>query len=144
MMKLNGKALLIAAMLCSAIGFSSCNSAATTNTGNNAVVTNTKPANTVSSNTVPGNTTKTETVATGDKIGVPECDEYVEKYEICLTSIADKYPQVAPNLKTAFEAQRKGFKDAASTPQGKTALAGQCKQFIESAKQSTSAYACKW
>jgi hypothetical protein len=136
MMKLNGKALLIAAMLCCTIGFASCNQSETAkNSANNGGVSSPKQ---------PTNGTKTETVSTGEKTGVPECDEYVEKYEICLTSIAEKYPQVAPNLKTAFEAQRKGFKDAASTPQGKTALAGQCKQFIESAKQSTSAYACKW
>jgi hypothetical protein len=126
-------------MICSTIAFSNCSSAPSSNNGN-VVVTNsnstTKPA---------GDTTKTETATTsGDKIGVPECDEYIEKYETCLTSIADKYPQIHPNLKTAFEAQRKGFKDAASTPQGKTALAGQCKQFIDSAKQATSAYACKW
>lgn len=135
-MKLNGKALLIAALLCSAIGFASCTAETSKNTATNDGVSSPKqPTN---------NAAKTETASTGEKTGVPECDEYVEKYEICLTSIAEKYPQVAPNLKTAFEAQRKGFKDAASTPQGKTALAGQCKQFIESAKQSTSAYACKW
>ncbi|MET0751811.1 MAG: hypothetical protein ABWZ66_00435 [Pyrinomonadaceae bacterium] len=136
MMKLNGKALLIAALLCSAIGFASCTAETPKNTATNDGVSSPKQPT--------GNTAKTETASTGEKTGVPECDEYVEKYEICLTSIAEKYPQVAPNLKTAFEAQRKGFKDAASTPQGKTALAGQCKQFIESAKQSTSAYACKW
>jgi len=83
-------------------------------------------------------------VAAGDKVGVAECDEYIEKYEACLTSIADKYPQVHPNLKSAFEAQRKGFKDAAANPQSKATLASTCKQAIETAKTATSAYACKW
>jgi hypothetical protein len=137
--KLNGKALLIAAMLCSAIGFASCSSTPTTNTGNVVVTNKNKPAN-----TAPANTTKTETVATGDKTGVPECDEYIEKYEACLTSIGEKYPQVQPSLKSAFEAQRKGFKDAAASPSGKETLPGVCKQAIESAKESTKAYACKW
>lgn len=135
MIKLNGKILLIAAMICSTIGFSSCGSTPTTNT-NAVVVTNTnKPASDVA---------KTDKPASGDKLGIPECDEYIEKYETCLTSIAEKYPQVQPSLKSAFEAQRKGFKDAAASPQGKETLPGVCKQAIESAKTATSAYACKW
>ena len=73
-MKLNGKALLIAALLCSVIGFASCSSAPSNNTA--VVVNNSKPAN-----TAPANTAKTETATTGDKTGVPECDEYIEKYE---------------------------------------------------------------
>lgn len=142
MIKLYGKFLVLAAMICSTIAFSNCSTTTTTTNNANVVVTN---SNANSTTKPASDATKTETATTsGDKVGVPECDEYIEKYETCLTSIADKYPQIHPNLKTAFEAQRKGFKDAASTPQGKTALAGQCKQFIESAKQATSAYACKW
>lgn len=82
--------------------------------------------------------------ASGDSVGVPECDEYIKKYEACLTKIAEKAPQAQPGLKTAFEQQRNGFKQAASTADGKKALGPQCKQMIETAKTSTSAYACSW
>jgi len=135
MIKLNKNALLIAVLLVGTIGFASCSSApTTTNSGNNAVVVN-KPANATT------NVTKTETT-TGDKIGVAECDEYIEKYEACINS---KVPEAQRAiLKTSFEAQRKAFKDAAANPQAKAGLATGCKQAIETAKQSTSAYSCAW
>ncbi|MDQ3088750.1 MAG: hypothetical protein M3Q78_09145 [Acidobacteriota bacterium] len=135
MIKLNKNALLIAVLLVGTIGFASCSSApTTTNSGNNAVVVN-KPANATT------NVTKTETT-TGDKIGVAECDEYIEKYEACINS---KVPEAQrAMLKTSFEAQRKAFKDAAANPQAKAGLATGCKQAIETAKQSTSAYSCAW
>ena len=135
MIKLNKNALLIAVLLVGTIGFASCSSApTTTNSGNNAVVVN-KPANATT------NVTKTETT-TGDKIGVAECDEYIEKYEACINS---KVPEAQrAMLKTSFEAQRNAFKTAAANPQAKAGLATGCKQAIETAKQSTSAYSCAW
>lgn len=149
MIKFNQKAILLAALICGTLGFSAAcgGGAATTNSnsGNsNVVVTNTKPANTTEAPKT-GDVTKNDTPASsGEKTGVAECDEYVEKYEICLMSIANKYPQAHPGMKTAFDAQRKALKDGASTPQGKTMLASQCKQMMDTAKQATTAYACKW
>jgi hypothetical protein len=61
-----------------------------------------------------------------------------------LTEIAKKAPQAEPGLKQAFEAQRSGFKSAASTPQGKTMLATQCKGFIDTAKKSTAQWCTNW
>jgi hypothetical protein len=75
---------------------------------------------------------------------VPECDEYIKKYEACLTTIAQKNPSVEPSMKQAFEAQRNGFKAAASTPQGKATLAGTCKQAMETAKTSTAQWCTNW
>ena len=79
-----------------------------------------------------------------DSVGVAECDEYIKKYEACLTKIAKDAPQAQPGMKTAFESQRKAFKDAAANPQAKATLASSCKQAIDSAKQSTSPYKCEW
>jgi hypothetical protein len=89
------------------------------------------------------NTTTTNTAST-DSVGVAECDEYIKKYEACLTKIAKDAPQAQPGLKSGFDAQRKAFKDAAANPQSKAALASSCKQAIETAKQSTAAYKCEW
>ena len=140
--------LAVTALFCFAIFAAACGAPAA-NTGTNN--TNAKPANTAPANTATNTSTseapktdanKTETAA--DSVGVPECDEYIKKYEACLTSIAAKSPAVEGPMKTAFQAQRDGFKKSAETPQGKTALAGICKQAIETAKESTKAYACTW
>jgi len=87
--------------------------------------------------------TKTETAST-ESVGVPECDEYIKKYEACLTKISAKAPQVESSMQTAFKAQRDSFKQAAANPASKAQLATTCKQAIDTAKQSTSAYACEW
>jgi len=142
-MKLSTSVSLIAALICATMiliagcGGAGTNTAANTaaNKSNTAVATNTAPANT---------TAKTDVAPAGDSVGVAECDEYIKKYEACLTKIAAKNPQVEGPMKTAFEAQRNGFKTAASTPQGKATLATACKQAIDTAKASTSAYACEW
>lgn len=121
------------ASLCVILFFTNCRSSATTHT---ATTTN-KPA----TDTSKTDARKTETTS-ADSVGVPECDEYIKKYEACFTKIGEKASQALPGMKTAFEQQRNGFKQAASTEPGKILMATQCQQFIESAKQSTSAYAC--
>jgi len=146
--------LAVTALFCFAIFMAACGAPA-----NNAVnTTNAKPADTkpATSATTPADTKpattseapkpddkKTE-VAAGDSVGVPECDDYIKKYEACLTSVAAKAPQAEGPLKTAFAAQRDGFKKAAATPAGKATLAGICKQAVDTAKASTSAYGCAW
>jgi len=135
MNNLNVRLFMFAALICGVFFLANCSTTPTTNS-NTAVVVN-KPADSPKTADVP----KT---ASTDSVGVPECDEYIKKYEACLTKIAEKAPQAAPGMKTGFEQQRNAFKQAASTEQGKATLASTCKQAIETAKQSTSAYACTW
>jgi hypothetical protein len=81
------------------------------------------------------------TVSSGD-FGVPECDDYMKKYLACIDS---KVPDMArAQLKQAFEQQKSAWKQAASTPQGKSALATGCTQALATAKQSMAAYSCQW
>lgn len=144
--------IAIAAALCFAIVSFGCGGAATntTNTTANKPANTTNTTNTASTtttsttNTAAANTETAKADASEPNTGVPECDEYIQKYEACLTTIAAKAPQTAPGLKSAFEAQRSGFKAAASTPQGKTILAGQCKTYIETAKKSTAQWCTNW
>jgi flagellar basal body-associated protein FliL len=146
-MKFNTSLLLVAVLLCgAAIFFAACGGAtntasntATANKSNTATVTNT-----ATNTTAPANTATANTAPAGDSVGVAECDDYIKKYEACLTKIAAKAPQVEGSLKTAFEAQRNGFKTAASTPQGKATLATACKTALDQAKASTASYACEW
>lgn len=126
-----------------AIGFSGCNSADTT------AKKDTKPAD--SKPTTASEPEKKpeepkssspETAATGDKIGVPECDEYIEKYEACVFS---KVPEaMRETFKSSFEQSRKAWKEAAASPQAKASLASSCKTALETAKQSLAAYKCDW
>ena len=59
----------------------------------------------------------------GDKIGIKECDDYMEAYSKCL----DKMPAEAKTAaKTAYDEQVKAWKEAAKGP-GKDALATGCK-----------------
>lgn len=144
-MKLNLTVVLAAAALSGALLIGGCARQTTPNveaTNKSTTVTKNQTANTAGTEKTTTETTKTETA--GDSVGVAECDEYIKKYEACLTKIAASSPAVQGPLKQAFEAQRAGFKSAASTAQGKATLASTCKQAIATAKASTSAYACEW
>ena|SRR5947209_8848578 len=97
-----------------------------------------------SSNAAAGNGNKAaaNTGTSGDKIGVPECDEYISKYEACVNS---KVPEaMRATVKASMETARKMWKDAAATPQGKAGLATACKQALETAKTSMASYGCSW
>ena len=85
----------------------------------------------------------TSTASTsGDKIGVPECDDYIAKYEACVNS---KVPEaMRASVKGSMETARKMWKDAAATPQGKAGLAAACKQALETAKTAMASYGCSW
>jgi hypothetical protein len=127
------KTLLIVAMFCFVIVFAGCGAKDTNTVKTNGVETPKQPAN---------NVTKTDTAPAGDKIGVPECDEYIEKYEACLTK---HVPEAQRGyLKGPFEQQREGFKKAAANPTSKAELPGVCKKVIETAKTSMAAYKCDW
>ncbi len=120
MNKLKTNILLAVALLCGLMLFSNCGGAKT------------------ESNTAASNTSTTS----GDSIGVPECDEYIKKYEACING---KVPEAQRGaFKSSFETMRKSWKDAAANPQGKAALATGCKQALESAKQSLGTYGCAW
>jgi hypothetical protein len=80
------------------------------------------------------------TVASGDKIGVAECDDFIAAYDACVSS---KVPEVArAQYKTAIEQWRSGWKRLADNPQTKPTLAAACKQTIEQARASMKAYDC--
>jgi hypothetical protein len=109
-------------------------------------VSSTAPANktiAVANSATETNSAKQTTIAsTNDKTGVPECDEYIAKYEACIFS---KVPEASRAVyQTPFDQMRKSWKDAAANPQAKAGLAVGCKQALETAKQSFAAYSCEW
>jgi hypothetical protein len=77
----------------------------------------------------------------GDKIGIPECDEYIEKYTKC---IQDKMPEASrQQMKDAMDQSVKAWKEAAAGP-AKDGLATSCKAALDAAKQATSSMGCEW
>src|SRR2546423_13444832 len=97
--------------------------------------------NTATTNAGNTNATTNTSTASADKVGVPECDEYIAKVEACLA----KAPAAGqPAVKSSLDTMRKTWKDAAATPQGKAGLAMGCKAALDQAKTSYSAYGCSW
>ena len=75
-----------------------------------------------------------------EELGVPECDDYIAKYEACVNG---KVPELArAQFKASLKALRDSWRQAASTPQGKAGLAAGCKQATEQAKTAMKSYGC--
>jgi hypothetical protein len=79
-------------------------------------------------------------VAAGD-FGVPECDEYMKKYAACI----EKMPEAARGpAKQGLDQTKAAWQQAASTAEGKAAMAQSCKQASETAKVAMQASGCTW
>ena len=82
------------------------------------------------------------TTASGEKIGVAECDDFLTKYETC---ISGKVPAAAQaTFKKSMDDWRKAWKEQAANPQTKSALAQVCKTSMEQTKTALSSYNCSW
>jgi hypothetical protein len=102
---------------------------------------NTNAGTTGNANKATNSTTPAKTeVAAGDKVGVPECDEFIANYEACVTG---KVPEVArAQYKTAIDQWRSSWKKLADNPQTKGTLVAVCKQSAEQARASMKSYGC--
>lgn len=128
--------LLGLVMLACGGGAENTNTAANANAG--ATNANTKAAATPAATT---STPASTTAAAGD-IGVPECDDFLKKYETC---VSGKVPAAAQaTFKTSLDTWRSSWKQLANTPQGKAGLATACKSAMEQAKTSLASYNCAW
>jgi hypothetical protein len=128
--------------LCALLGLAmlACGGAENTNTANTNTATtnaNTKAAATPAAASTPASTTS----AAGD-IGVAECDDFLKKYEAC---VSGKVPAAAQaTFKTSLDTWRSSWKKLAETPQGKAGLATACKSALDQAKTSLGSYGCTW
>src|SRR2546423_11187826 len=123
------KTLLIFAVLCTAI-----------------LVGCSKTDNMNNSNTPAGNSNKTTaastpaTVPAGEKIGVPECDDFIAKYDACVSS---KVPEAArAQYKSALAQWRESWRGLAQNPQTKATLVSVCKQAAEQQAAALKSYGC--
>src|ERR1700674_678596 len=90
--------------------------------------------------TSPASTPATAASTTGEKIGVPECDEFIAAYDAC---VSGKVPEVArAQYKASVEQWRKSWRQLAANPKTRATLAQACKQAAESARTSMKSYNC--
>ena len=124
---------------------------AASDTTNNSNLTNTNAnanraatrttTNTAAMNTAVNNSTATAP-ASGEKIGVPECDDFIAKYEACLSG---KVPEmVRAQHQANIKQWRDSWRAAATNPQTKATLAQACKNSMESARASMKSYGCEF
>ena len=84
----------------------------------------------------------TTTVSAGEKIGVPECDDFIAKYDACVSS---KVPEAArAQYKSAVAEWRRSWKKLADNPSTKGSLAAACKQAAEQQAAALKTYGCAW
>jgi|SRR5215471_9734777 len=98
--------------------------------------TNAPTANT--NKAAPGPTTAT--TSGGEKIGVAECDEYLDKYEACITNHVPEAARATFN--STMKTTREQWRKLAANPTTKGGLAAACKQALESARTSMKMYNC--
>jgi len=98
-------------------------------------------------NSTAGSTDKPKTMSTpektmastGEKIGEPECDNFIAKYDACLS----KVPEVArAQYKNALAQWREQWRGLAQNPQTKTTLVSICKQAAEQQATALKSYGC--
>ena len=127
------RSLLIFAVLCAAI-LVGCSKTETTENSNTA----TGNSNKATTATTPATSTTT-TSTSGEKIGIPECDEFIAKYEAC----TNKVPEIArAQYKSVIERWRSEWKKTAADPATKGTLAAACKQAAEQQAAAWKMYGC--
>ena len=128
------RTLLIFFVLCVAL-LIGCSKTETTN-DNNSSAGSAKPGSAASS---PGSSTAS---SSGEKIGVPECDDFIAKYDACVSS---KVPEAArAQYKASIAEWRKSWKQLAQNPATEATLAAACKQAAEQQAAALKSYGCSF
>ena len=95
-----------------------------------------KPATSMPATATPAAATAS---STGDKIGVPECDDFIAKYEAC----ASKVPEMArEQYLNALKQWRDSWKKLADNPSTRASLASACKQAADQQAAAWKMYGC--
>ena len=124
------KSLLVFFILCAAI-LIGCSKTETGNSNGSSTSSNTAGSS---------NTSGSSTTASGDNIGIPECDDYIAKYESCVRGKVPEQARAA--LESSLKTARDNWKKAAENAQSRGTLAAACKQASDAAAASMKAYGC--
>lgn len=108
--------------------------------GKTEVTVNNNSAASPATKASPASAPATTASSTGEKIGVPECDDFIAAYDACVSS---KVPEVArAQYKTSIEQWRTSWRQLAANPNTKATLAGLCKQAAEQQRTALKSYNC--
>lgn len=122
--------ILVLSLACGML-LMACTTTETTNNSNVAVVTST-PATA----TTPATTTAS---TSGASIGVPECDDFLKKYDSCAAKVPE---MVRAQYENAGKEMRDQWKKWAENPQTKGSLASTCKQAADAQATAWKMYGC--
>jgi outer membrane biosynthesis protein TonB len=76
-----------------------------------------------------------------DKVGVKECDEYIERFLACM----EQQPEAnRENMKAGFESTRQAWRAAATTDETRKELATACQAALAAARRSPAMKKCRW
>jgi len=82
------------------------------------------------------------TANSSTSIGVPECDDFIAKYDACVSS---KVPEVArAQYKSTIEQWRTSWKQLSGNPQTRASLVQACKSAAEQARTSMKTFNCEF
>src|ERR1043165_3200767 len=89
-----------------------------------------------------GTSATSTTASAGDKIGVPECDDFIAKYE---SFVSGKVPEMArAQYQSAVKQWKESWKKLAENPQTKGSLASACKQAREQQEAALKSFGCSF
>lgn len=129
------KSFLIFAVLCVAF-LIGCSKSESTNNNNSMSTGVDKPMTTNS----PSSTTKSSTTTSGEKIGIAECDDFLAKYDDCVTKNVPEAQRA--QYESSLKQWRDSWRQLAKNDMTKGTLAAACKQALEQAKSSMKSYNC--
>jgi hypothetical protein len=125
--------ILVLSLVCGLV-LIACSKTETTNNSNTSAGSSTteKPAT-----STPATTTAS---TSGDNIGVPECDEFITKYDAC---VSNKVPEmVRAQYKDAIARWRTEWRRMANDPATRGQLAAACKQAAEQQSAALKSFGC--
>ena len=80
--------------------------------------------------------------ARAQSIGIAACDDFLIKYDICVTS---KLPEAQrATYKAQLDQTRKIWVDMAKNPSAKSTMEGTCKQTMDAIKTSLQSFGCSF
>ena len=82
------------------------------------------------------------TVANAADVGIPACDEFLTKYEVCVTGKIPAAQQ--PAFKAQLDQLRASWAAAAQNPNARPSLEAACKQTADQMKASMTPYGCSF
>lgn len=125
-----------------ALLLTACGGTETTTNSNSKPSENTNVTSTASTPAAASTPASTTAASTGDKVGIPECDEYLAKYEAC---VSGKVPEAArAQYKSSLEQMRKSWREMAANPQTKAGMAKTCQVAKEQGKAQFQMFGCEF